>query len=120
SLAALLFNAAACGHASRTQAARTALDEDEPQEALELYNEELEVDTAKQLPADFDDDEALLVLDRAMVLQQLSQYELSSRDLEVADKQIELLDFTRSSVDAISRYVFSDDSGPYRAPPYEK
>lgn len=117
---ALLLITTACGHASRTKAARTALDQNEPEKALELYNEELEVDSAKQLPADFDGDETLLVLDRSMVLQQLAQYELSSRDLEVADKRIELLDFTRSSTDDISRYLFSDDSGPYKAPPYEK
>src|SRR5690606_25680771 len=60
------------------------------------------------------------LLDRSMVLQQLEKYELSSRDLQVADKQIEMLDFSRSTLDDIGKYVFSDDTGPYRAPPYEK
>jgi hypothetical protein len=45
---------------------------------------------------------------------------LSSRDLEVADKQIELLDFKRGTTDEIGKYLFSDDTGPYKAPPYEK
>lgn len=112
--------AMACGHAARTQEARSALDADDPQRALELYNDELEVDSAKDLPADPDGDDTLLILDRSMILQQLRDHKLSARDLEYADKQIEVLDFTRSTTDDISRYVFSDDSGPYKAPPYEK
>jgi hypothetical protein len=55
-----------------------------------------------------------------VALQSLSEYELSSRDLEVADKQVEVLDFTRGTLDDISKFMFSDDSGPYQAPAYEK
>src|SRR5689334_1517389 len=55
-----------------------------------------------------------------MVLQQLQIYKLSSRDLEVCDKQIEMLDFKRNAVDDIGKYLFSDDTGPYKGPPYEK
>jgi hypothetical protein len=60
------------------------------------------------------------VLDRAMILQQLDRYDLASRDLEAADKQVEILDLSRSSADEIGRYLFSDEVGPYKAPPYEK
>lgn len=108
------------GHAARTLQARQALNANRPNEALALLNEELEVDDASQLPDDTSGDKALLLLDRAMVLQQLERYELSSRDLEVADKQVELLDFSRDAVDDLGKYMFSDDVGPYRAPPYEK
>jgi hypothetical protein len=55
-----------------------------------------------------------------MILQQLQQYRLSSRDLEVADKQVDLLDLSRNAVDDVGKYLFSDDVGPYRAPAYEK
>ena len=65
-------------------------------------------------------DQPLLVLDRAMVLQQLDRYELASHDLEAADKAIELLDFSRNAVDDLGKYLFSDASGPYKAPAYEK
>ena len=108
------------GHAGRTLQARQALNANRPNEALALLNEELDVDDASELPDDTSGDKALLLLDRAMVLQQLRRYELSSRDLEVADKQIELLDFSRGAVDDLGKYMFSDDVGPYRAPPYEK
>jgi hypothetical protein len=108
------------GHAERTKGARSALDVGQPREALKLINEELEVESAKELPDEIAGDQILLVLDRAVVLQQLDQYALSSRDLEAADKQIEVLDFSRGSLDDISKYMFSDDSGPYAAPAYEK
>jgi uncharacterized protein len=115
-----LFLCTACGHAARTEEARSALDVGDAERALALYNEELDVDSKADLPSDPGADDTLLVLDRSMILQQLSDYKLSARDLEYADKQIEVLDFTRSTVDDISRYIFSDDSGEYKAPPYEK
>jgi uncharacterized protein len=120
-LAAALALASGCaGHAERTKGARTALDVRNPRAALEQINEELEVDNEKDLPADMEGDEVLLVLDRALVLQQLDDFKLSSRDLEAADKKVEVLDFSRGALDDISKYLFSDDSGPYPAPPYEK
>jgi hypothetical protein len=119
-LAVLALLSGCAGHAERTQGARTALDVRNPREALKQLNEELEVDSEKQLPEDMEGDEVLLVLDRALVLQQLDHFQLSSRDLEAADKRIEVLDFSRGALDDISKYMFSDDSGPYAAPPYEK
>jgi len=109
------------GHSDRMAPVRSALDARGPREALARLNEELDVDSAEELPEDLgSDDAALLLLDRAMLLQQLGYYKLSSRDLEVCDKQIQLLDFSRNAVDEIGRYMFSDDTGPYRAPAYEK
>lgn len=122
-VAALCIAVAAAGcasHSEGTKAARTALDAGKPEKALELYNEKLEVETAKELPAEVGGDNTVLLLDRAMILQQLEQYELASRDLEVADKQIEVLDFSRNAVDDLGKYMFSDASGPYKAPFYEK
>ena len=118
-LTCLLF-VAGCSFSKKTRDARAALDSSNPQAALAEYNDELGVDSAAQLPAETDGDNALLLLDRAMVLQQLSDYEHSSRDLEVADKQVEMLDFKRKPLHEIGRYLFSDDVGPYKARPYEK
>jgi hypothetical protein len=117
-LGCALFGCA--GHAARTLEARTALDRRNPERALELYNEELEVESKADLPEDVSGDNALLLLDRSLILQQLGDTKLSSRDLETADKQIEFLDFSRGTTDEIGKYLFSDDTGPYRAPPYEK
>lgn len=119
-LLTLLTLVGCAGHSDRTLEARSALDAGRPKLALELYNEELEVESEKELPEDIGGDNTLLILDRSMILQQLKKYELASRDLELADKQIELLDFSRNALDSIGKYMFSDDTGPYKAPPYEK
>jgi tetratricopeptide (TPR) repeat protein len=103
-----------------TKEARSALDAGKPDKALSIYNEKLEVDSEKELPKNVGGDNTLLILERSMILQQLEKYQLSSRDLEVADKQIEILDFDRGTLDDIGKYLFSDDTGPYKAPFYEK
>jgi hypothetical protein len=107
-------------HSDKTKEIRSALDAGQPRQALELLNDQLDVDSEKQLPENTGGDNALFLLDRAMVLQQLQSYQLSSRDLEVCDKQIEMLDFKRNTADDIGKYLFSDDVGPYKGPPYEK
>ena len=118
-LSALAY-AGCAGHANLTQGARSALDAGQPRAALELLNEQLEVDSEKDVPEHLEGDAVLFLLDRSTVLQQLGEPKLSSRDLELADKHIEVLDFSRGSLDDISRYLFSDDAGPYQAPAYEK
>ena len=121
--------AGCAGHAARTEGARTALDEGAPEQALALLDEELDVKSPAELPEKVGGDNALLLLDRAMVLQQVAStsaapstknYSLSSRDLEIADKQVEVLDLSRGAVDDIGKYLFSDSTGPYKAPTYEK
>lgn len=108
------------GHAARTERARSALDAGQPATALQLLDEEMDVPGPETLPEKMNGNNALLVLDRAMVLQQLERYDLSSRDLEAADKSVELLDFSRTALSDVGKFLFSDASGPYRAPPYEK
>jgi tetratricopeptide (TPR) repeat protein len=118
---ALLAALTGCaGHAAKTLAARSALDAGDAQGALKALNEELDVKSDQELPVKTGGDNALLLLDRAMVLQQLDRYRLSSRDLEVSDKQIEVLDLSANAAADIGRYLFSDDVGPYKAPAYEK
>lgn len=117
----LVSTLSACAsHSDGTKSARSALDAGKPQEALDLYNKKLEVESAKDLPKKVGGDNTLLILDRAMILQQLEEYALSSRDLQVADKEIEVLDFSRGTLDDIGKYMFSDDTGAYKAPFYEK
>jgi uncharacterized protein len=124
-----LLVAGCAGHAARTEGARTALDQGRPKEALRLLNEELDVDSPAKVPEKTSGDNALLLLDRAMVLQSIAskseaptprEYAWSSRDLEIADKQVEVLDFSRNAVHDVGKYLFSDSTGPYKAPTYEK
>ena len=116
--AGALFGCAS--HSDKTQEIRSALDAGYPKLALSLLNEQLDTKSEKELPEQTSGDNSLFLLDRAMVLQQLQIYKWSSRDLEVSDKQIEMLDFSRNTAHDIAKYVFSDDTGPYKAPPYEK
>lgn len=116
------------GHAGRTLEARSALDAGHPGHALDLLDDELDVESARELPEAVAGDNALLLLDRAMILQELGsrrsglsdEYKLSSRDFEIADKQVEILDFSRNAAHDIGRFLFSDETGPYKAPAYEK
>jgi len=119
-LVAALAAFGCASHSDKTKAFRTALDAGKPQQALVEVNDMLDVDSAKELPEKTKGDNALLLLDRGMVLQSVDDYKLSSRDLEVSDKQIEVLDFSRNALHDIGKYLFSDDVGPYKAPAYEK
>jgi tetratricopeptide (TPR) repeat protein len=107
-------------HSDKTKEIRSALDAGNPRQALTLLNEQLDTKSEKELPENTGGDNSLFLLDRAMVLQQLQIYKWSSRDLEVSDKQIDMLDFSRNTAHDIGKYIFSDDVGPYKAPPYEK
>lgn len=107
-------------HASHTLHARTALDAGNSKEAIQLLDKELGVERPEDVPTKLESEKVLLLLDRAMVLTEVESYKLASRDLEIADKQLEILDFKRGTQDELAKYLFSDESGPYRAPAYEK
>lgn len=120
-VAAALLGAVGCaGHAERLRDVRSALDVAQPKAALAAINDQLDVDDAKDAPKDLSGDQALLLLDRAMILQDLGEFSLSSRDFEIADKRIDVLDMSRNALDDLGRYLFSDATGPYKAPAYEK
>jgi tetratricopeptide (TPR) repeat protein len=108
------------GHEARVRAAHQALDDNQPELAVAELNTELQVDSAEKVPADLEGDNALLLLDRATVLQSIDRFELSARDFGAADQAIELLDLSSNAADDLGRYLFSDDVGRYRAPPFEK
>jgi len=120
-VAALGLSLVACaGHESRVEAALNALDAGQPKAAIAALNEELEVERTQDLPAEIVGDNTLLILDRGTILQSVDDYKQSSRDLGVADKAIEVLDMSDSAAADLGKYLFSDDTGPYRAPAYEK
>ena len=108
------------GHELRTIQARTALDSGQPRQAIEHINHQLGVGSDKDLPADLEGDNALLVLDRGTVQQSLTQFALSERDLQASDKAIDMLDLAHNAGDSIGEYVYSGSSSRYVAPPYEK
>ncbi|KYG11030.1 hypothetical protein BE21_58370 [Sorangium cellulosum] len=111
--------AACAGHEDRVRTALAALDRGAPAEAVAALNEQMEVESAAELPA-LKGDNALLLLDRGNILLGMDRYKLSARDLGAADKSIDLLDMSRGAAAELGKYLFSDDAGPYKAPAYEK
>jgi hypothetical protein len=107
-------------HSERTLPVRTALDAGNPQEAIHLLNQQMKVETDADLPSDLGSDGALYVLDRGSIQQSVAAFDRSKRDLEAADKAIDMLDLAHDAKDSIGEYMFSGSSGKYRAPPYEK
>ncbi|HET8933067.1 MAG TPA: hypothetical protein VFN67_06505, partial [Polyangiales bacterium] len=107
-------------YSDKVRDARSALDAGRPRDAIATFNKRLGVETEKEVPDDIHGEKVLYLLERSVALQSVSDYALSSRDLEIADKQVEVLDFTHSTLDDISKFMFSDDSGPYQSPAYEK
>lgn len=108
------------GHEARTLKMRTALDAGNAKAAIHELNEELDVKDAKDLPKNIKGDNALLVLDRASIQQGITEWALSKRDFEAADKAIDMLDLSSNAADTIGEYMFSGDVSRYKAPPYEK
>src|SRR5512145_417130 len=94
-----LLVAGCAGHSAQTAAARTALDAGQPKQALAELNDKLGVKRVEDLPPEIKDDKVLFVLDRSMVLMQLNRFDLASRDLEIGDKQLMVLDFSHSAKD---------------------
>ncbi len=109
----------ACGHSARTEKMRTALDMGNLGAAVASLDAEIGVKSEHDLPKKMGD-EALFVLDRGSIQQARGKFALSKRDLQAADKAIEVLDISRNAGDSIGKYIFSDSSGRYLAPPYEK
>jgi hypothetical protein len=119
-LALSAFSGAGCaGHERRVQAALQALDRNAPEQAVAALDEELGVAKPEDVPA-VQKDEALLLLDRASVQLARGQHKLSARDFGAADGAIEVLDLSTNAAADLGKYVFSDDTGPYKAPAYEK
>jgi len=119
-LALALWTSGCATYSERTDMARSALSEAKYDESLEQFNKILEVKDSKALPEDWKHNAALVVLERATVLQAKGDYALSSRSFEAADKQLELLDLARDGAGKVGQYVFSDSATKFKTSPTEK
>ncbi len=99
---------------------RKALSRDNGEQALKKVNEALEVERKDQIPKDASADVPLLLLERATILQNLGDYEASSRDYQFADRSLDVIDLTNDTAGDIAKYMYSDDATTYRSPPHEK
>lgn len=108
------------GYASTSEAFRKTMTAGRPEQALAAVDKAMDVSRPEDLPKKTTGDNALLLLERATILQAMGRHDLSARDFETADKNIEVIDFTSDTAGDIGKWVFSDDSGVYRTPPHEK
>ncbi len=107
------------GYASTSEQFRRSMTAGRPEQALAAVDQALDVPRPEDLPAK-SGDATLLLLERATILQAMGRNDLSARDFETADKKLEVLDFTSDTAGDIGKWIFSDDSTLYRAPPHEK
>ena len=100
------------GYSQSTREARQALRDGRVELAAQKLDELIEGADEAEAP--------LLHLERAITRQRLGDHSGASRDFELADQALEVLDYTNATPQEVARYVFSDDSAPYKAPAYEK
>lgn len=88
--------------------------------AIDVINEELGVDSPGELPGRRGRNDALLLMERAALLQALGDYQSSARDLIAAEDMLEWVDLSSGTAAEVLRFFYSDDTGNYRAPPHER
>ena len=117
----LLLTLQGCAtYSDQTQAARDFAAQGQYDAAVASLDNMLGVEDPHEHPDDFRHDRALVLLERAMLHQARGDFEGSREDLLVADKQLELLDFTNTAATDVARYFYSDSSSPYKISPIER
>ena len=113
-LTLIICSLSGCGSYSQsTQHSRVALLQGRADLAVAELNTQLEVERGAE-------SELLLILERALALQQNGEYRGSSKDLIRADSELEMIDYTKTPLKDLGVYLYSDDSSPYRPSPFEK
>lgn len=118
-LIALAFCACA-GYEGDVKEIRSSLLAGNELRALHMANSALKVEEADHYPIDLDGENALLVLERGTIKQGLGSYKSSALDFRISDKHLEMLDVKNDTAGNIGKWLFSDDSTVYKAPPHEK
>ena len=75
---------------------------------------------SEQLDENDQGEKTLLTLERGIALQHAGRFQASTVDFQTADQELEVLDYTSMPVDEAAKYLYSDDSAPYRPPLFEK
>lgn len=107
-------------YSEEIQLAQTSIASGNPEEAIRVLNTQLEVDNVRQVPKKMSDNDTLILLERATLLQALGNFDMSARDMVVIDQHLEWLDIDGLDAADIGKYLYSDDVTDYRAPPYER
>ena len=107
-------------YSDKTQAARAALQVGNYSGSVKQFNKILKVKDGSDMPSDWKKNFALVVLERAMVLQAMGEYEASAKNFIAADKELEFLDLARDGAGKLGKYIYSDSATKYKTSPAEK
>jgi hypothetical protein len=119
-LIALLWTSGCASYSDSVREAHTAVASSHPERAVQILNRQLDAKGSNKLPPKLEDDNVLLLLERATILQSLGKYELAARDMMTVDDKLEYLDLTTADDVEIAKYMYSESSETYRAPAYER
>ncbi len=116
----LVLSTGCATYSDRTQHMRDRVAAGKYEDGLDDLNRLLDVKRADELPSRWEPNDALMLLERASVLQAQGRHEESARNLQAADDHLEMLDIANDAVGAIGKYVYSDSATKYKATPTEK
>lgn len=112
--------AAACAtYSERTQLARDAAQAGDIAGSEKVLNKFLGTRSSAELPDTWKKETIVALLERSMVLHAKGDWRSSAKDMVAADKELVLLDIGRDA-GQVGKWIFSDSSGKYHAPPSEK
>ena len=117
---ALLFTTGCSTYTDHTRDAQRSIAAGDIERGIGYLNYHLEVEGLDEQPAELSDEKTLFLLERATLLQALGNYKSASRDMIVVDDRMEWVDIQSQNTDAILQFVYSDDTGDYRAPAHER
>ncbi|MFU8804580.1 MAG: hypothetical protein ACNA8W_12275 [Bradymonadaceae bacterium] len=115
-----LMGTGCASYTDHIREAQQAIVHGQPSMAVDILNKQLDVDRSEELPAHLKKNNVLLLLERATLLQALGHYELAARDMSIVDQHLDWLDIDQVDSVQLARYLYSDSSSGYRAPPYER
>ncbi|MEX1362348.1 MAG: hypothetical protein AB1Z98_04435 [Nannocystaceae bacterium] len=107
-------------YSDKTEEARAALLRGDYEGSVKQLDKILKVRSFDEMPSEWKKNFALVVLERAMVLQAMREYSSSAKNFIAADKELELLDIARDGAGKLGKYVYSDSATKYKTSPVEK
>lgn len=119
-LASTLVLGGCATYSEKTEEARSAVHAGDLGGGIADFNKFMKVKSADDMPTKWKKDTPLAILERGTILQAMGNFELSARDLQIADKELELLDLSKDAVGKIGQFIYSDSAPKYQAPAIEK
>ena len=119
-LAAAVAGVSCATYSDKTEDAHNALRKADYKGSVSHFNKILKVRSAESFPKKWKKNFELVVLERAMVLQAMGEFELSAKNFQAAEKKLEFLDLARDGAGKIGKYIYSDDATKYKTTPTEK